>query len=341
MAKYLTFYLLLLSLSCPVSAQELETFKVVFWNVENLFDVEKDSLKDDSEFLPTSIRRWHYGRYKEKLANVARTITAIGEWQPPALVGLCEVENANVMNHLTKYASLSELGYRYIVTDSPDHRGIDVALLYQRERFKLIGSQSIRVAVNKPTRDILHATGLLATGDTVDVFVGHFPSRSGGEKETEPLRLEAARTMRSAIDSLFTVRIFPKIIVMGDFNDYPTNKSVATILQAHAPTDSIIDNALYHVLARKATDKNYGSHKYQGRWGLLDHLVVSGALLKQTNAVYTTEEKAGVVRFPFLLTPDTKYGGDQPFRTYYGMKYQGGFSDHLPIMMELVMKVEY
>ncbi|KAA6321813.1 hypothetical protein EZS27_028579 [termite gut metagenome] len=323
-----------------VVAQESAIFRVVCWNTENLFDVRHDSLKQDEDFLPSSLRRWRYGRYKKKLADVSRVIAAIGEWQAPALVGLCEIENENVMHDLTRYSPLKEYDYRYVMTDSPDMRGIDVALLYQRDRFKLIGYQSLHIHSETknyhPTRDILHVTGQLLNGDSLDVFVCHFPSRAGGAKETEPYRLSAARTLRDAVDSLFAVRLHSQIIIMGDLNDYPRNKSITDILSVVAPPLHPEKDKLYHLLARKTKETNRGSHKYQGEWGLLDHLIVSGSLLVPERGFFTDESKANVAYLPFLLMKDDKNGGMQPFRTYNGMKYQGGFSDHLPVYVDFM-----
>lgn len=309
----------------------------MFWNVENLFDTEKDSLKQDEEFTPTSIRGWHFGRYKKKMANVARVITAVGEWEPPALVGLCEVENDNVLRYLTRYSPLKSHKYQYVMTESADLRGIDVALLYQRDKFKLLGYNSIRPDLGpneRPARDILHVTGLVPTGDTLDIMVTHFPSRSAGEWESEYKRLSVARVLRSAFDSLVLVRREPRVIIMGDFNDYPENRSVKEVLGVRLPASVENDEiTLYHLLAR-CTTTNCGSYKYQGEWGLLDHLIVSGLLLNPEARFFTDETHADVVRIPFLLVEDEKFGGQQPFRTYNGMRYQGGYSDHLPVRVD-------
>lgn len=218
--------------------EEKIPFRVVSWNIENLFDTHPDSLKNDREFLPDALRRWNYSKYKKKLADVARVITAIGEWNPPALVGLCEVENDTVLRDLTRRSPLKELNYRYVMTDSPDLRGIDVALLYQRDLFKLLSSRSISVPPlghHRPTRDLLHVSGLLLTGDTLDIFVCHLPSRSGGAKESEPYRLHVARQLRVETDRILHSRFHPQVIIMGDFNDYPTNRSIRKILEAEAP----------------------------------------------------------------------------------------------------------
>lgn len=331
--------------------EERVPFRVVSWNIENLFDTRHDSLKNDQEFLPDAMRHWNYSRYKKKLADIARVITAIGEWTPPALVGLCEVENDTVLRDLTRRSPLKELSYRYVMTNSPDFRGVDVALLYQRDLFKLLSSRSISIPPLKqyrPTRDLLHASGLLLTGDTLDVFVCHFPSRSGGAKESEPYRLYTAQILRAEVDRIMNIRSHPQVIIMGDFNDYPTNQSILKILEAEAPpvtTNNVASTTdssnipivapsslrLYHLLARKAKSKNFGSYKYRGEWGLLDHLIVSGSLLNQSSHFFTSEIKANVCLLPFLLKDDDKYGDKEPFRTYKGMKYQGGISDHLPI----------
>lgn len=338
--RLLLFLFFLFLFPPTLSAQEHPPFRVMFWNTENLFDTKHDSLKNDKEFLPDGMRHWNYRRYKKKLTDVARVITAVGEWTPPALVGLCEVENDTVLRDLTRYSPLKEQGYKYIITHSPDERGIDVALLYQRDRFKLLASRAIRPgkvsATSRPTRDILHVSGQLLTGDTLDVFVAHLPSRSGGVKESEPYRLHVARKIKEAADSLLAVRLHPKVIIMGDFNDYPTSKSVTQALEVLLPSAPAKEDKLYHLLARKACDRRFGSYKYRGEWGLLDHVIVSGTLLDPSARVFTGEEKAGVVRLPYLLTKDEKYGGVQPFRTYYGLKYQGGYSDHLPVYVDFL-----
>lgn len=329
------------NLLCKAQNNDTLTFRVVSYNVENLFDTHHDSLKSDHEFLPESVRHWNYSKYKKKLDDIGRTLIAIGEWAPPALVALCEVENDNVLHDLTRYSVLREVGYRYVMTHSKDERGIDVALLYQRGLFKLLSSHSITVdnprPSDRPTRDILYVSGMLLNGDTLDILIAHFPSRSGGSKESEPYRLKAAHQLKRTADSIIGLRQYPQLLIMGDFNDYPTSRSIKKIIQAETliPGNTPCNNQLYHLLARKAQkEKNYGSYKYQGEWGLLDHLIVSGNLLKPDAPLTTSEVHAEVARLPFLLVPDKKFGGVQPFRTYIGPRYEGGISDHLPVWTE-------
>lgn len=343
-ARHLACLCFALSVSLQsVQAQQADTlaFRVASYNVENLFDTRHDSLKDDYEFLPASTRHWNYSKYREKLNALARSITAIGQWTPPALVALCEVENDSVLRDLTRYSLLREADYRYIVTQSPDERGIDVALLYQRHLFKPLSHQSIRITPpdrkSRHTRDILHICGLLLNGDTLDVLIAHFPSRRGGAKASEPYRLHVARVLKQMCDSLISHRKLPQLLLMGDFNAPPASKAVREILQAQAPSpeEAPAPDRFYHLLARRAEEQRaYGSYKYQGHWELIDHLIVSGNLLRPANGLYTCEAQANVFTAPFLLEPDRKYGGMQPFRTYIGPRYNGGVSDHLPVVAE-------
>ena len=318
--------MIFLCLAIPVRAQE--SFRVLFWNVENLFDCKDDSRKNDNEFLPDAKRNWTPYRYWEKVRNLAKGIIASGDEYVPDLVGLCEVENDSCLYDLTRRSPLREAGYRFVMTDSPDQRGIDVALLYQRAKFKLLHHQSIRIPhkqLNRgATRDILHVVGQVVSGDTLDVMVCHFPSRSGGQAESEPYRIFVAETLKHHVDSLLEVRSQPYIIVMGDFNDYPTDKSLKRLCS---------DNGLQNLMK----EKKGGTYRYRGEWGVLDQFIVSGSLLKKKSNIRTSKAKAQVLRHAFLLEEDDRYGGNKPFRTYNGMKYQGGFSDHLPISLDLTI----
>ena len=309
--------LFFICLSAHTYAQD--PFRVMFWNVENLFDIQDEKGKSDEEFLPDAARHWTYPRYRDKLTKVAKTIVAAGPECVPDLVGLCEVENDSCLDDLTHRSPLREAGYRYVMTHSPDRRGIDVALLYQRSTFRLLHHQSIRVpkgAVKRstPTRDILHVAGKLQSGDTLDVMVCHLPSRSGGKARTEPFRMVVADIIARTADSLVQVRQHPYLIVMGDFNDYPTDRL----------TDRLTDTKAG--LCNLMKGMPGGTYRYRGEWGIFDQFFVSAEV---------PVKRVEILRFPFLLEEDGKYGGDKPFRTYHGMRYQGGYSDHLPVAMEV------
>lgn len=313
---------------------EKQSFKIMCYNVENYFDCVDDSLTDDSEYLPAGIRGWNTTKYLKKQANIAKVITAIGGWNAPALVGLCEIESEKCLVDLTRYSGLHNLKYKFIHHESPDARGVDVALLYQPKQFKPIHDESIRIkfpfAPESKTRDILFATGIIPTGDTLHVFVCHFPSRLGGELESEDKRLFVAKAVRTKVDSIYTVNKHPNIVIMGDFNDFPTNVSLMKVLKAMPLTDSISLQGLYNLMYKMHVEGK-GSNKYQGEWGALDQMIVSGNLLSPANSIFTIQSDAHCFDADFLLENDKIFLGKQPFRTYIGMKYQDGYSDHLPV----------
>lgn len=338
MRKYLfTVLLCVMFLYMSGETCEKHLFRVMSYNVENYFDCVDDSLTRDEEYLPGNIRGWNYNRYLQKQINIARTIVAIGGWTPPSLVGLCEVESRKAMIDLTRYSPLSNLKYAYVHYESPDARGVDVALLYQPESFKLIESQPVSIAFENEskstTRDILYACGEVPSGDTLYVFVCHFPSRLGGEMESANKREKTAKVLRQQVDVVFSKDNDANIIIMGDFNDYPDNESLEKVLKAVFPEKSFFVGNLYNLMypLHKA---GKGTHKHGGDWGVLDQIIVSGKLLNDSSDFFTSKEAAEIFDADFLSEEDKKFLGKQPFRTYVGMKYNGGFSDHYPVYVD-------
>ncbi len=327
-----------------LSAQknEKQNFKIMCYNVENYFDCVDDSLTNDSEYLPGGMRGWNTTKYQKKQANIARVITAIGGWEAPELVGLCEIESEKCLRDLTHYSGLKNLRYSYLHHESPDARGIDVALLYQPRRFKPIHDEAIRINFpnepNKTTRDILFVSGIIPNGDTLSVFVCHFPSRLGGEMESEDKRIFVASVVRTKVDSIFNANNHANIVIMGDFNDYPTNESILGTLKAKPLSESIRKDELYNLMYKTHTEGK-GSNKHNGEWGALDQIIVSGNLLNSENPFFTNQNNAHIFEADFLLEDDKAFLGKQPFRTYVGFKYQDGFSDHLPVYADFTMSV--
>lgn len=305
--------------------EEDASLLIVELNTENLFDTTHDSLKNDYDFLPDGNYHWSRHRYWQKVNRIGQTIIACGDgpkWRLPDLVALCEVENDSVLMAITKRSLLRKARYEYIMTHSPDERGIDVALLYSPFSFAPVGSQSIRiipVAGMKPTRDILYVKGRVITGDTLHVFVVHAPSRSGGEAQSRPYRLHVATALANAIDLVYSSSPEAKVIVTGDFNDYSNSPSLQ-LLYAHG-LKNVSSEAKGHNGA-KAT------YRYHGEWRSLDQMLVSRNLKDNVAGCWIGD-------YPFLLEPDEKYGGVKPHRNYYGPRYNNGFSDHLPLIMEL------
>lgn len=299
-------------------------------NCENLFDTEHDTLHQDTEYLPDSPRHWTRTRYWKKLDNTARTIIACGRdsagWELPALVALCEVENDSVVRDLTRRSLLRQAGYEYVVTSSPDIRGIDVALLYSPFSFGLISSYPLRVeplADMRPTRDILYACGRLVNGDTLHVFVVHAPSRYSGERPTRPHRMQVMHRLQVSLDSLRSINPDAAVVVAGDFNDYSDSPSLQFLGEQCGLTN--ISAGVSGSNGAKAT------YKYQGLWKSIDHILVSPPMSRRLLDCRVNDA-------PFLLEDDNKYGGIKPLRTYYGYKFIGGFSDHLPLVARFLIE---
>ncbi len=290
-------------------------------NCENLFDTRHDSLKNDLEFLPDGSYKWTPYRYWAKLNHLGQEIVAQSD-PVPDFVAMCEVENDSVMFDLTKRSLLRNAGYEYVMTSSPDERGIDVALLYQPASFALLHSHSIRIKPlpdTRPTRDILYASGLLITGDTLHVFVVHAPSRRGGEQASRPYRLLVASQLAEAVDSVYAISRDAKIIIAGDFNDY-ADSPVLQYLYEHHLINMSADAQGSH--GAKAT------YRWHGEWRSLDQILCSPSLAAR-------KQSSVIGDLPFLLEDDEKYGGKKPYRTYLGPRYLGGYSDHLPLVVQL------
>ena len=318
----LTFFLLLSTLLSVAQTR----LTIVEFNTENLFDTRHDSLKDDHEFLPDSHRHWTRTKYWQKLNRIGQAIIACGEdssgWSLPDIVGLCEVENDSVLFDLTRRSLLRKARYEYVMTSSNDARGIDVALLYSPFSFRLIKADTLRVKPMKnmrPTRDILHVEGEIENGDTLHIFLLHAPSRMGGELYSRPFRKHVMERLCNAIDSLRRTYIEPKLLVMGDFNDYADSPS---LLLAY-------DHGLFNVSAGvQGRNGAKGTYRYHGEWGSLDQMLISDNLRSWVAGCRINDA-------PFLLEEDTKYGGVKPRRNYNGMRFNNGFSDHLPLVLRL------
>lgn len=318
----LTFFLLLSTLLSVAQTR----LTIVEFNTENLFDTRHDSLKDDHEFLPYSPRHWTRTKYWQKLNRIGQAIIACGEdssgWSLPDIVGLCEVENDSVLFDLTRRSLLRKARYEYVMTSSNDARGIDVALLYSPFSFRLIKADTLRVKPMKnmrPTRDILYVEGEIENGDTLHIFLLHAPSRMGGELYSRPFRKHVMERLCNAIDSLRRTYTEPKLLVMGDFNDYADSPS---LLLAY-------EHGLFNVSAGvQGRNGAKGTYRYHGEWGSLDQMLISDNLRSWVAGCRINDA-------PFLLEEDTKYGGVKPRRNYNGMRFNNGFSDHLPLVLRL------
>lgn len=311
-----------------------DEYTFMFYNVENLFDCENDSLTQDDEFTPDGDRRWNFSRFHEKADRLAKVILAAGKWNPPVFAGLCEVEGQQALEVLTKQTPLRNYNYKIIHKDSPDERGIDVALIYRPDLFVPIDYQAILVSdPHNPefkTRDILLVSGILNNCDTLHVFVNHWPSRYGGIMETIQYRKLAARILKNAIQKLFAKNPKANIICMGDFNDTPEEESLSGVLKA-AKTDNPELKGEMVNLSSEWMSRPLQTLKNLYSWQVFDQFIVSDYFIEKSKCIKF--QTAEIFDAAFLLEPDKKYGGLKPKRTYVGFKYQDGFSDHLPILV--------
>ena len=330
--KYLTFLFFCLMLSSLLCAQNSPALRMVFWNVENLFDTRNDSLTLDDEFTPSGGMHWNEQRYRNKLNNVYRTIAAMGRTdngtlEMPAIVAMAEVENNKVLRDLCQGTPLRKSGYKPIHYDSPDVRGIDNAVIYRPDCFRMVASTPICVSDSAShffTRDILCIVGTLASGDTLILFVNHFPSKRGSE-DAERRREHVAATLRRHMDSAALMHPGSAIVVMGDFNAAPDEKAISKTL---------LGSSLYVNLMSGASPRS-GSYNYQGQWSYIDQIIVLRSMVDGSSPLQVSGAQAHVFDAAFLLTDDDRHLGVKPFRTYLGIRYLGGFSDHLPVYVDI------
>lgn len=307
--------------------------RIGFYNVENLFDTENDPAKRDDEFTEKGDKHWNDRKYQTKLQQISKVTTSLGGWEAVEIMAFCELENRIVLNDLLSNTPLGETEYRIVHFESPDRRGIDVGFIYRPEKVKLVRSEVIPIVFpwdkDYKTRDILFARLVIIGSDTIDFYVNHWPSRWRGQLETEESRMHVAKTLLTHRD---TVSKPKKMIAVGDFNDTPIDKSIKDVFKAELDTSK---KAEYYNLMFPYLNKQ-GTNKYQGEWSIIDQIIVSASLFKPTTGLKIRNQKAYIFNANFLLEPDPKYEGTQLNRTYLGMRYKGGYSDHLPIYMDLV-----
>jgi len=319
---------------------------VMFYNVENLFDTTDDTTKNDEEFLPEGDRRWTSVRYHRKLNAIARVVAAAGEWDLPSLIGLCEVENESVLRDLAYGTLLSAGNYGIVHRDSPDSRGIDMALLYRKDRFCVSEVRSwlpeTENGIPVPTRNLLYVK-VTSGGEALHLLLCHLPSRRGGVLAASVLRERMVRLAAEKIDSVFYAdQGRTSVIVMGDFNTAPSEPLILKLTSgasdsspADEPSGSGKTARLVN-LSAYLSGKGKGSYRYQGTWEMIDQVLVSPALTDSTGRWLAVPGSFRVVDAPFLLTDDETYPGTKPFPTYGGYRYSGGYSDHLPVVIRLI-----
>ncbi|HPG32786.1 MAG TPA: endonuclease/exonuclease/phosphatase family protein [Lentimicrobium sp.] len=332
--KLLLVFLVVISMQSCAQGQKLNTTCIAFYNLENMYDTIDDPRIDDADFLPSGNYNWTEARYQAKLSNMAKVISGLGaEFVAggPSVIGLAEVENRGVLEDLINTPMLRDKGYRIIHYNSPDERGIDVALLYKSNDFKVSNTTSNRLVIPEQkdfhTRDQLVVTGEL-DGEKISVIVNHWPSR-----RSEPeYRKEAARLCRHLSDSLMREDKNARILIMGDMNDDPADSSVFDVLGAKGLRENLRKGELFNPMWM-IHHNGRGTLTYRDNWNLFDQIIVSQALLSKKAKGWKLDH-ADICNEKFLFEQEGKYAGN-PFRTYAGRKYLGGYSDHLPVFLIL------
>lgn len=310
--------------------------RFMFYNVENLFDVVDDTLKNDDEFLPEGTMRWNYSRYDKKITSLYKTIVAAGEWSPPEVIAFSEIENRDVLEDLIYGTYLSKFNYRILHEDSPDPRGIDVCLIYRANRVSVIKFEywipSDLSRSEFKTRNILYAK-LAVNSDTLHLLINHWPSRRGGVLAGEDLRMKIASMVRSKADSLNLLSgSKAKVIIMGDFNCTPDDEAMQ-LLSGNKKESIILVN-----LSEAIDSGGQGTYRYKGTWEMIDQVVVSEELLTCKSGAFSDFGSIKIFRPGFLLGRDPDYPGFMPLSTYRGYRYYGGTSDHLPVLLNIYFR---
>ena len=312
------------------------TLSFAFYNIENLFDTIYNADVDDASFLPTSKVAWNTERYNHKLNNISKVMSSIDSSSFPSLFGLCEVENLGVVENLIIHPNLKKAGYKIIHKNSPDNRGIDVALLYQPNKYKPIVNRFIKP--NFPgepemkTRDILYSKGIVNHKDTIHVFINHWVSRWGGQEQTEHHRIQIAKTIKHITDSILNVVPMANILISGDLNDNPTDTSIYYALNALEITPKPVSKSLYNLSLNQF--KAGSGSLYYNNWDMFDQIIVSTSMLNGANGLKVDSPDQIVYKEDWILYKPKK-GPARPSRTASGGRYYGGFSDHLPVMVNI------
>jgi len=316
---------------------------IAFYNLENLFDTLDTENVNDTEFTPDGKKNWNTKKYYYKQKNMANVISKLAiDNVPngPAIVGLCEIENSLVLEDLVIQEKIKSRGYKIVHHDGPDRRGIDCALLYNPNSFKLISSSSIELTMPGDTafrsRDQLLVTGELF-GERMHFIVVHWPSRRGGEKKSRHKRMRAASVAKGIIDSIQGIEPNAKIILMGDMNDDPINASMKEVLNAQDNTENTAD--LYNCMMGHFK-KGIGTLAYRDNWNLFDQFVITPSLLSSNNEYSDFKYYSSFVfNKPFLKNKEGNFAG-YPHRTFVGSTFLGGYSDHFPVYIYLVKEIK-
>lgn len=337
MKKLILLILILCLFSSRSDAQKkIKHFVVLSYNVENLFDTINTPGFKDEDFTPGGIKNWTWDRYKEKLNAISKVISSVPGKEMPAIIGLAEVENRSVLEDLVRNRGMKRSKYEIVHEDGEDPRGIECALLYRPDLFKYLSHEYIPIEdPSKPDylyRGILHVKGKAPDGSIIHIFMNHWKSRGGGAG-TERQRMFTAITLRKQLDLLLSRESGFKVILMGDFNDEPTNRSISNGLSASGKRRNIKMGDYFNLFYDLHNTEGLGTYNYKGQWNMLDQIIITHNLLNQKSGLSTTYTGGAILKEEWMLYQSEKYGLMLPSATYGGPNYFGGPSDHLPVYL--------
>ncbi len=340
--KYQLFFLFLFTASLT-TAQQYKVGCIGFYNFENLFDTEDDPAIRDEEYTPEGSKAWTPELYESKIDRMAEVVSQLGTELSPdgvSILGAAEVENRKVLEDVAKHPKLAKRGYEIVHYDSPDKRGIDVALLYQPKYYKVTSSRAVPLMIYASdssrifTRDILFVSGLY-DGEPLHILVNHWPSRRGGEQATRALREAGATVCKGIVDSLTQANPDAKVLIMGDLNDDPVNTSVKKILDCERKVEKVEKGGLYNPM-EDLYKKGYGTLAYRDAWSLFDQIILSEGFLSPDEGF--NYYKTHIFQKEFMMQKTGRFKG-YPLRTHAGGAYLGGYSDHFPVYVFLVKEI--
>lgn len=322
--------------SCDEKKKPHADVTIAFYNVENLFDTIDDPSINDEEFLPEGKQKWDSKKYERKLKNMSDVLLSIDTLNPPAIIGLAEVENKLVLEELISHSGLKNYGYDIIHENSPDRRGIDVALIFRSEFYEPEKNEWINITFphdsSYTTRDILYSKGKIFGDEIIHIFINHWTSRYGGAEATAPNRKFIGSLLKTKTDKILRTDPQARIIILGDLNDNPTDVSLTESLKAKPVSEDVGSEDLYNISLAKY--QNGEGTLYYRSWDLFDQIVVSGSLLKETSVVKLKSKDIQIHKPAWVLFEDNR-GNKRPNRTASGSRYYGGYSDHLPVYIVL------
>jgi predicted extracellular nuclease len=321
-----------------VKAQASKNVFIAFYNQENLFDTIDNEKKIDEEYLPSSKLVWNTEKYQNKMKNMSQVILAMNEGKGPDFLGMCEVETEVALADLCKQLNNAGNSYKYVFQEGPDERGIDNGFIYKSENVKSLKGNSFVISPENiggdHTRNILMADVKLMNGSRLVFLVNHFPSRREGQAESEFKRIAVASRLKAICDSLTSKDKKVNIVLLGDFNDHPNDKSMSEVLGGKSSIGEVKTDSDYYNSMWLFHQQGLGSHKYKGEWGVLDQILVNKTILEGKGKVKYKKGSAGIFKEEFMLETEAKYKGN-PKRTFVGNKYLNGYSDHLPVYIQL------